>query len=101
MYVPMSVQQNAQRDAITQALMNVQSPPPRPQMPQVQQMTPGAPGIGTQMPQPGPTPMVGGGAVPSSMPNPQGAPPAPASAPGLAPQLPQQPMVQPPQQPMG
>jgi hypothetical protein len=30
----MDYQQNAQRDAITQALMNVASPPPQPQMPQ-------------------------------------------------------------------
>jgi hypothetical protein len=32
--------QNAQRNAITQALMNVQSPPPRPQMPQQPQVQP-------------------------------------------------------------
>jgi hypothetical protein len=114
----MNPQQNMQRDAITQALINVQNPPPRPSVPTAPHLpgrmaaasTPsmGPPGVAAdkyaaqaggnmqgmpgqmmqpQVQQPSPMSMVGGGAVPSSMPNPGAAPAAPASAPGFAPQV--------------
>jgi hypothetical protein len=86
---------NMQRNAITQALMDVGNPEPRTQVPQM-----------PQLPMQQPMPMMGGGA-------PGAAPPAaaPAMAPpaapmgqmpsmGAPPQMPMQPPMPQPQQPM-
>lgn len=73
---------NGQRNSIVQAMMNVQSPPPRPQ---VQAMpTASMPQMPVQMPGASPT----SGAMP------------PAPMPGTMPQMPTVPMQQPMQQPM-
>jgi Ca-activated chloride channel family protein len=101
------------RDRITQALVNIQNPPPQMQMPLGPMSMPGTPQMGALagmnatgpassplggMPSQPPMPMTGAGAPPTpGMPPAPGAQPSPAT-PGVgapAPQMPQ--MPQPPQ----
>lgn len=87
---PLAPQANNQRDAITQALMNVQNPPPRTQVPGGGM--PGTDMAGLQPPpmpdptappaSPSPMPGAGGGMSPA------GAPPMGGMLPGGAQQLP-------------
>ena len=84
---------NAQRNNITNALMNISNPPPGAPLPQFPQVSPM---MGAQ-PTPAPTP----GVMPQGAPLPQGMPtvaPNPMGAATGAPQAPMAPQATPPQQ---
>jgi hypothetical protein len=81
-----SQQANGQRNAITQALMNIANPPPRPVMPQQhmqmpQQPVPGAPPQGQPLPQAPPTSMPLSPGMPPQQPQPGMPPPGTAAMP--------------------